>query len=437
MNRIAYVLAISLVCAAPVAAQTRPLTYDDYYRIVRVGPAALSPDGRRVAFVESRVDEEENRNRSTLHLVRADGSSRPTLLTRSDDVDETGPQWSPDGALLAFSRRGGDQGNGASSTWFLRTDDPTGPAFQIDGLEGSPIFDPTNRRIAFTRPVPPEGPGPPEPELTEEERRIVERFDGRAYDWMQFRFDRRGYLPDPTDPHATPPSQIFALPRDGGEARQLTDLDVDASDVSWRPDGEALAFTADEHQRDEHTYPRADLWTVDLQGEVTRLTDDEYDWSDPTWSPNGRHLVARGVVGLDVIIRERWDHGSPTDLWLFTADGATRRNLTSDFDLIPGTPTWSADGSTLYFTAAVGGDSHLFRLDVQDGSIEQMTDGEGRGTVAVAEVHARQRPAVERRVGGHHHFDQPGVRPRQVAVAQLSALDREPRLGERFHGLER
>jgi dipeptidyl aminopeptidase/acylaminoacyl peptidase len=370
-------LGILAVLAAPLSAQTRPISYDDYYRIERAGEVALSPDGRRVAFVRSRVLEEENRTHSEIWLVDTDGSSPATRLT-SPATEATAPRWSPDGQILAFSSRrdvaGEDQ---TGSTWFLRMDQP-GEAFQIEGLAGTPIFDPTNRRIAFTRPVLPELPRVDDQNLTDEERRIVDRFDGRAYDWMQFRFDRRGYLPDPTDPYATPPSQIFVMPRAGGPARQLTELPVNASGVSWSNDGEALAFSADMAQRDEHTYPSADLWTVSLDGEVTRLTEDEYNWGGPVFSPDGEWILASGSVGLDVIIRERWDHGSPNDLWIIRADGTERRNLTQDWDLIPRSPSWSPDGREIYFTSGIGGDTHLFRLTVQQGEVEQVTFGEGR-----------------------------------------------------------
>jgi len=376
MTRFLLVLVAFALFTAPADAQKRPLSYDDYYRIERIGTTVFSPDGSRVAFVRSRVLEEENRSHSEVWMVTADGASAPVRLT--NPATEAGsPRWSPDGALLAFSsRRVVAGGENEGTTWFLRMDSP-GEAFQIDGLGGTPIFDPTNRWIAFTRPVPPRGPRPVGPELTAEEQKIVDRFDGRAYDWMQFRFDRRGYLPDPTDAWETPPTQLFVLPREGGDARQLTDLSVDVSGAVWRPDGTALAFAADEHQRDEHTYGRSDLWIVDLQGTVTRVTDDGYTYSAPVWSPDGQWIAARGNVGLDVIIRERWDHGSPTDLWIFSADGSQRRNVTDDWDFIPGAPTWGADGS-IYFSGSVGGNSHVFRVNPDGGSVQQVTAGVAR-----------------------------------------------------------
>jgi dipeptidyl aminopeptidase/acylaminoacyl peptidase len=257
--------------------------------------------------------------------------------------------------------------------------DGPGEAFRIPGVEGTPLFDPTNRWIAFTRRTPPAGPRPATHLPSgEAERKIVERFDGRAYDWMQFRFDRRGYLPDPRDPWATPPSQIHIVARDGGEPRQLTSLDVSVTGASWRVDGEALAFVADTNERDEHSYERADLWTVTLDGEVSRLTDDEMDYRSPAWSPDGEWIAVRGSTGLDVVIRERWDHGAPSDIYLVSADGSERRNVTEHWDFIPGSPTWSPDGRWIYFTAGVGGNTHLFRIPPKGGSAQQLTYGDRR-----------------------------------------------------------
>ena len=170
---------------------------------------------------------------------------------------------------------------------------------------------------------------------------------------------------------------MYLLPATGGEPRRLTDLGVNAAGLAWSPDSGRLAFTADAHQREERSYERADLWTVDLEGAVTRLTDDEYNYSSPAWSADGRRIVVRGNEGLDVIIREGRDRGAASDLFAFDPAGGGRSNLTADWDLIPGGPVASPDGH-VYFSAGVSGNTHLFRVAVAGGAIEQVTEGDRR-----------------------------------------------------------
>jgi dipeptidyl aminopeptidase/acylaminoacyl peptidase len=59
-----------------------------------------------------------------------------------------------------------------------------------------------------------------------------------------------------------------------------------------------------------------------------------------------------------------------------TAFGGVLVNLTPDWDLIPDAPLYSADGATLYFGGAVGGDTQLFRLSVAGGQPHQITTGD-------------------------------------------------------------
>jgi dipeptidyl aminopeptidase/acylaminoacyl peptidase len=361
--------------------ERRPLTLEDYFRIEDAGSPALSPDGRWVVFVRSRTLKEENRGHSELWIVPADGSEEPRRFT-APSFTASSPRWSPDGALLAFSSSRTIPGEGRESWWFLRMDGSPGEAVQLPGVDASPIFSPDGRWIAMTRPTAPSSADgrPPHPvqsrELSGIEEEILEKFDGRDFDWMGYRFDRRGYLPDPRNPHATPPEELYLVSAGGGEARRITEMGVDVQGVAWRPDGRAVAFTADEHQRDERTYERSDLWTVTVDGAVTRLTDDEMDYSGPAWSPDGRFIAVQGNAGLDVVIRERWDHGAPSDLYLFPAEGGEPRNLTEAWDLIPGVPVWDPRGQYLFFTAGVSGNNHLFRLEVTTGEVTQITDGE-------------------------------------------------------------
>ena len=356
-------------------AGARPLAVEDYYRIVAVQAPALSPDGRWVAFIRSSIVEAENRRQGELWIVPADGSA-PARRVSDPALNASGPRWSPDGALLAFSgrRRGtpaSDEGGG--SVWFLRADRLDEAPMQIRGVEGTPIFSPDNKWIAFTKRI----AKPKAPQYANDgERLINERFKGKSYEWLGYRFDQRGYLPDPRDPEATPPEELFIVSRAGGEAKQLTRMTVNVSGVAWRPDSGALAFVANEFQRDEYTYGRADLWTVALDGKVARLTNDGYDHNSPAWSPDGKSLVVRRELGLSAVIASKQMHGAPTDVALFAAEGGAPKNLTADWDLLPGSPTFSPDGRFVYFAAGIGGNDHLFRVAASSTRVDQITTGE-------------------------------------------------------------
>src|SRR5262249_27584273 len=163
---------------------------------------------------------------------------------------------SPDGKLLAFRsprKLPGHEDGEAQSIWFLRMDQPGGEAFQIRGVAGTPIFSPDNQWIAFTKKTP-SGTKAPKSYASEFERLIHERFKGHMFDWMNYRSDGRGYLPDPRNPAATPPEELYLVPRAGGVPKRLTQLGVNVQMAAWRPDSGALVIEANAHQRDEYTY---------------------------------------------------------------------------------------------------------------------------------------------------------------------------------------
>ena len=375
-------VSIGLSHAAP-----RPLQLADYYRVETAGTPAISPDGRWVVFARNIIVEADNQRRSELWISPADGSSPATRLT-TPAFSASAPRWSPDGKLLSFrsTRRapsgeaaaptgGGRRGaaGGEGDIWFLRMDRPSGEAFQVPGVDGAPIFSPDNHWIAFTRRTPP--PRTPR-EVSPLERQLEQRFKGRMYDWMNVRADGRGYLPDPSDPAASPPSELYVVARDGGTPRQVTHLGVDVREPAWRPDSTAFALVADSHQRDEYAYERADLWIAPLDGQIQRLTDDGLEYDSPAWSPDGRSLFFRRRQSLSQVIQSKQNHGAAVDLYRMNVDGKQMSNLTAEWDLIPDAPTCSPKGDWVYFAAAVGGDTQLFRLPSAGGRVEQLTKGD-------------------------------------------------------------
>jgi Tol biopolymer transport system component len=380
----AWILLFPLGC---IYAAGRPVQLPDYYRVETAGTPAISPDGRWVVFVRNTTVEAENQHHSELWIGPADGSAPATRLT-TPAFSASAPKWSPDGKLLAFrsvrrasesgetAGRGGRGGRGGADaegdTWFLRMDRASGEAFQIPGVGGAPIFSPDNRWIAFLKRTPPPRSAR---EATPLERQLDQRFKGRIYDWMNVRADGRGYLPDPRDPAASPPTELYVVAREGGTARQLTHLGVDAREPAWRPDSAAFALVADSHARDEYSYERADLWTVSLDGQIHRLTDDGFEYDSPAWSPDCKWLAFRRRQSLSQIIATGQKHGAAVDLYRMQAEGGPITNLTAEWDLIPDPPTFSPDGKFIYFAAAEGGDTQMHRMPAAGGAVEQLTHG--------------------------------------------------------------
>ena len=115
--------------------------------------AAWSPDGRWLAF-HSHMEQSDD-----IWLVPVDGSERPTRLTRFGPGADTGePDWSPDGRALAFSSHGPPLEGNPGSVYTVAVDPVTGSAaadpvrVPLDGFQGYAMgarFSPDGERLAF------------------------------------------------------------------------------------------------------------------------------------------------------------------------------------------------------------------------------------------------------------------------------------------------
>src|SRR4029453_8502422 len=200
--RLMFAVVGSMIACASLSGrlEARQLTLEDYYRVIGVQAPAMSPDGKWVAFVRSTIVEADNRRQGELWIVPADGSAAPRRISDPAlNVPATGgsaPRWSPDGQLLSFTgrRRGAPADDDGGSIWFVRADRLEEPATHIRGVEGTPIFSPDNKWIAFKKKI----AKPKTPTYASDGEKVInERFKGKAYEWVQYRFDQRGYLPDP------------------------------------------------------------------------------------------------------------------------------------------------------------------------------------------------------------------------------------------------
>jgi dipeptidyl aminopeptidase/acylaminoacyl peptidase len=331
----------------PETAQRRGMTPDDIFTLNWVSDAQISADGRQVAFVVTRLDEENDEYRSAIWCVPSDGSAPARQLTNGEARDGE-PRWSPDGRWLAFTS---SRAGGRPQLFLLPSNG--GEAVKLTEIDlgvSTPVWSPDSSRICVVgklsllpKPDPASKLAPPARVITT----LTYKLNGEG-----FTYDKRRHL------------FVVDLPRPGAdlcEPRQLTDGDWNDTAPAWSPDGRTIAFVSARHADREYDHVR-DIFTADVEsGATERLTDSSFTLDAPAWSPDGRALAFVGNKHPE-------DEPRNDRLWLLPLGGEPRC-LSANYDRnVSGTPVWSTDGAAIFAQASDRGSAPVVRFDVATGS---------------------------------------------------------------------
>jgi dipeptidyl aminopeptidase/acylaminoacyl peptidase len=390
-----------------LVAQGRAFTPADWYRLSTVSQPAMSPDGKRVAFTVTTVNERDNRRHQEVWLVGTEPGAEPRRLT-APAFENSQPRWSPDGKVLYFSsNRTGGQGN----AWAFRMDEP-GEAVQ---LPAPPSGDSPKDRsfVVFTAAAggePGAAPGgrgggrggPPMtgapgagsvPAIARAPFDAVTkpldptRFDGMHITAQRYKANGQGFLPSPAAPAPAPrPQQIFTQALDGSPRRQLTDAPYSHRNVRVSPDGKWIAFTADArlrpdslvraetdslaklpYDREREEAPRNvdDIYVMPVAGgaprKVAQLMGTE---SALAWSPDSKKLA--------FALSE--SRTSNSKLMVIEVSGGAPKDLLGGWRYEAGSFDWRGNNDLTY-TATIGGRSALLTVDTRNGRTRELLGG--------------------------------------------------------------
>lgn len=226
----------------------------------------------------------------------------------------SGPSWSPDGSLIAFSGMTGALPKillPKRRKIYVAAADGAGIR-AIPGTRGGfgPIFSPDGQSIAFARTV----------------RKLLAPHGvfGRTH-WSG--------------------TTVWSVGLDGRGLRQLTEWANGVEDIpsSFSPDGSLLGLTHRDVFRD-----RADATALRLDGRGSYVLVENARW--PRYSPDGSRIAFLGIRRIgDTSCCEQGD-GFSIDLYAMNADRSSRLQLTDTPAKAERPPSWDPSGERLAYT---------------------------------------------------------------------------------------
>jgi dipeptidyl aminopeptidase/acylaminoacyl peptidase len=350
MHRI-LVLTLATVLLPAHRAAAGPMSVKDLLALKWVSQVTLSPDGARAAFVVLEPDRAKNVRQTHLHLVSlAAGPASVRQLTNTPGLN-TAPCFSPDGKTVAFvsSRREEEP-----QIWTIPVDG--GEARQLTrlatGVSGPLLWSRDGKTIICSSEV--------YPDCKDEAcnaKRLREaqqsKVKARVYDqllirhWNHWRDARR--------------SHVLAISIPTGAARDLTPGPHDAPpialgarlDLSLARDGKTLAYVSNTDAV-VATSTNNDLFEVPLAGgKARRLTTGKGNDYSPRYSPDGRQLAYLSMA------REGYEADRPR-LIVRELKSGKESEWTKKFNDQVSEIVWAPDSKAIYFTAPFQGREELF-----------------------------------------------------------------------------
>jgi dipeptidyl aminopeptidase/acylaminoacyl peptidase len=310
--------------------------------------ACISPDGKRVAWVESLAAEGgANPTSSAIYLAELDSPEKFNRVTAGDgktNYEEHDVAWSADSKHLAFL----SDARSIGQLQVFATDIVNAKPKQLTQLKGflsAPAWSPDGNRIALL--------------FTENATRASGPLVAETPDEGIVSEDLHEQRLTIVDPQTLLVHQISP------EGLYVYEFD-------WAPDSKQIVTTAAHGSGDDNWYI-ASVFTFDA-GSGARETIVEkpgMQVSQPRWSPDGHSIaIIGGLMSDEAIVGG--------DIFTVSARGGAMTNLSADMKMSASWIVWSSDSSKVNFAGIADGGTVIAQVDAATHKLSELWRGEER-----------------------------------------------------------
>jgi len=319
----------------------------------RFEQTAISPDGKKIAWVETLVGKDGAPDGNTaIYLIGLQSSEGPTRVSTAvggtrENIKylpraEGSVAWSPDSTKLAFLSDAVKPGQLQLYVKDLADHGSIRRLTSVKGLLATPRWSPDAKSIAvlFTENAT-RAAGPLVAE-TPETGEIKDAF-----------FEQR----------------LAVIDLASGQFRQISPPDLYVYEFDWSPDSTRLAAIAAEGNGDNNWYI-AQLYTVSagLVGPTKSIYKPPLQIANPAWSPDGKKIAF--IAGL---MSDEPSVGG--DIFTIPATGGEPTNLTPEMKATANSLAWTPEGK-IVFGETIEGDAAVATVDPTTNRIDTLWRGQ-------------------------------------------------------------
>ncbi len=357
-----FAMGIIVSVSALVAADKKPFTIDDLYRLKNVSGLALSPARDRLVFEVSSSDLKKAERNTDLYEIALSSFAQKRMT--ASQGSETSAFWSPDGRTLYFVA----ERDGTPQVYGLPIDG--GEARKLTDFApgiSSPLLLAGGKTIVFASAVYPECGSDAACHKQYAEKLASGPVQAHLADSLLYRH-WTGY-------REFQYSHLFACDLETGKVTMLTAGKTDypafnhgnGSGFDASPDGRELCVVGNHDPRPE-TSTNSDLFLLPLagQGPLVNITvaNKAFD-GDPLYSPDGKWIAYRtqAVPGFEADCFR---------LALYDRSRKTTRILTAAIDNWVEKLKWTPDSKSILFLVQEKGRTPLYRVGIASGKTEKL-----------------------------------------------------------------